>query len=393
MYYSHFGLGQPPFKITPDTKLFFPGGNRGATLQALLYAVNSGEGIVKVVGEVGSGKTMLCRMLQAEMPKRIEVVYLANPNVSPEDVLHAIAFDLHLPVQPGDNRLLVMQTLHDHLLRQYMENRRVVVFIEEAQAMPLATLEAIRLLTNLETGKDKLLQIVMFGQPELDKHLSLDSMRQLKERITYSFYLPPLKIDEIRDYLNSRLRACGHRGNDVFQSGAVKEIAKFSRGLLRRVNILADKSLLAAFATGAQIVDRQHVQLAARDSDFARRPVENVAKKAAILAGAVALGLAGWFFWPGHNPWMLDTRIKDKDAAAGTKADPAKGAATADAKPDGAKATATAAVEGAAGKSDPAVAKAGTAKDRAPLLGLEVLTPYLEPMLDPELKVLDRKPR
>ncbi len=377
MYYTHFGLNQPPFKITPDTKLFFPGGNRGSTLHALLYTLNSGEGIVKVVGEVGSGKTMLCRMLQAEMPKRIEVVYLANPNVSPEDVLHAIAFDLHLPVLPGDNRLLVMQSLHDHLLRQYMENRRVVVFIEEAQAMPLATLEAIRLLSNLETRQDKLLQIVMFGQPELDKHLGLDSMRQLKERITYSFYLPPLKVEEVRDYLTLRLRACGHRGNDVFQPGAVKEIAKYSRGLLRRVNILADKSLLAAFAAGAQIVDRQHVQLAARDSDFARRSLENVAKKAAVLATITAFAAGAWFLWPGNNPWTIAAPLASEKPSPGSLA-------------ESSKVTGTAAQQA---PSATAVANSPNSKEHPSLIGLEVLTPHLEPMLDPELRALDIKPR
>ena len=138
MYYEYFGLKQPPFKITPDTSLFFPGGNRGAVLQALIYAVTQGEGIVKVVGEVGAGKTMLCRMLQVELPDNVEIVYLDNPSLSPENILHAIAFELKLNVSETDNRLKVMNELQNYLLDRHAENRQIVVFIEEAQGATAA---------------------------------------------------------------------------------------------------------------------------------------------------------------------------------------------------------------------------------------------------------------
>jgi len=137
MYYDYFGLNQPPFRITPDTSLFFPGGDRGAILEALVYGVKNGEGMVKVVGEVGSGKTMLCRMLEKELPDRVEVVYLANPSLSPENILHAIAFELKLPVQSNTSRLHVMNKLQQYLLERHSQNRQVVVFVEEAQGMPL----------------------------------------------------------------------------------------------------------------------------------------------------------------------------------------------------------------------------------------------------------------
>lgn len=163
MYYPHFGLKEPPFKITPNTDFFFSGGNRGAVLDALVYAIVNGEGIIKVVGEVGSGKTMLCRMLQTILPEKIESIYLANPSVAPEDVLDAIAFELQLELPKDADRLKVMQVLQAHLLKRHAEGRQVVIFVEEAQGMPLATLEEIRLLSNLETRQDKLLQIVLFG--------------------------------------------------------------------------------------------------------------------------------------------------------------------------------------------------------------------------------------
>jgi len=216
MYHEYFGLNQAPFKITPDTSLFFPGGNRGAVLDALIYAITSGEGIVKVVGEVGSGKTMLCRMLEVELPENVEVVYLANPSLSPDNILHAIAFELKISVDENEDRLKVMHELQEFLLKKHAENCQVVVFVEEAQSMPIATLEEIRLLSNLETKQNKLLQIVLFGQPELDQTLAKKEIRQLKERITYSFYLNPFKLEEIKEYLNARLRACGYRSDQLF---------------------------------------------------------------------------------------------------------------------------------------------------------------------------------
>ena len=268
MYYDYFGLNQPPFRITPDTSLFFPGGDRGAVLDALIYAIVNGEGMVKVVGEVGSGKTMLCRMLEKELPDKVEVVYLANPSLSPENILHAIAFELKLTLTPETSRLEVMHNLQEYLLKRHAENRQVVVFVEEAQAMPIATLEEIRLLSNLETQQSKLLQIVLFGQPELDELIANPEIRQLKERITYSFQLNPFVSEHIRDYLNSRLRASGYRAGEVFDKSAIRQIERYSKGLLRRVNILADKAMLAAFATNTNQVTAEHVRQAARDSEF-----------------------------------------------------------------------------------------------------------------------------
>ena len=270
MYNDHFGLKRAPFRITPDTKLFYPGGNRGEILEALIYAVTSGEGIVKVVGEVGSGKTMLCRMLEERLVDKVDIVYLANPSLSPEDTLHAIALEMKLDVGPEANRLQVMHVLQERLLQKHAENRQVVVFVEEAQSMPIATLEEIRLLSNLETNRDKLLQIVLFGQPELDENLEQSEIRQLKERITHSFYLDAFTPEQMREYVNFRMRAVGYRGPDIFRGGAYRRMARASEGLTRRINILADKALLAAFAEDTFDVGKRHVKIAINDSQFVR---------------------------------------------------------------------------------------------------------------------------
>ena len=298
MYYAHFGLKQPPFKITPNTEFFYLGGNRGAVLDALIYAVKNGEGIIKVVGEVGSGKTMLCRMLQVALPESVESIYLANPSVAPEDILHAIAFELQLELPKNADRLKVMQVLQTHLLERHAAGRQVVIFVEEAQGMPLATLEEIRLLSNLETKHDKLLQIVLFGQPELDENLNQTNIRQLRERITHSFNLAPLQTKEIGEYLIFRLRAAGYFGPHLFSNAAISKIATSALGLVRRVNILADKSLLAAFADNEYQVTPKHVQAAIGDSEFGLEALKRQAKKSqafmwvALLLLGLGLGYA-----------------------------------------------------------------------------------------------------
>jgi len=292
MYLDHFGLREAPFRITPHTDFFFQGANRGATLEALLYAITHDEGIVKVSGEVGSGKTMLCRVLMERLPSTVETIYLANPSLSRDEILFAIGDELKLELDKG-RMTRVLRALQDHLIKLFGEGRRVVVLIDEAHAMPDESLEEIRLLSNLESNRHKLLQMVLFGQPELDKHLSTDGMRQLKERITHSFRLEPLVRSDIDSYIDFRMRAAGYRGPKVFNPGAVRLVASASQGLTRRVNILADKSLLAAFALGAHAVTETEVKRAVRDSEFYRAKISM--QKVWIGAAALAAGLAlGW---------------------------------------------------------------------------------------------------
>jgi MSHA biogenesis protein MshM len=291
MYYEHFGLTQAPFKITPNTDFFFTGGNRGPVLEALIYAITHGEGIVKVSGEVGSGKTMLCNMLQNRLPPNVESVYLAHPSVAPEEALHAIAFELGLGIDRHADRLEVMHALQQHLLQQHAAGHRVVLFIEESQSMPLATLEEIRLLSNLETRNDKLLQMVLFGQPELDEILRRPDIRQLRDRIAHSFRLDPLGDDEVREYLMFRMRAAGYRGPEIFSATVVRQIARASSGLTRRINLIADKALLAAFSENTHTIEPRHVRAALRDSEFGHAP--RGARSGVPYAWAAAALVAG----------------------------------------------------------------------------------------------------
>jgi MSHA biogenesis protein MshM len=344
MYYDHFGLTQAPFKITPNTEFFFTGGNRGPVLEALIYAITHGEGIVKVSGEVGSGKTMLCNMLQSRLPDNVESVYLANPSVAPDEVLHAIAFELQLGLERTADRLEVMHCLQDYLVQRHAEGKRVVVFIEESQSMPLATLEEIRLLSNLETRTDKLLQIVLFGQPELDEMLRRPDIRQLRDRIAHSFQLEPLTHEQVREYLTFRMRAAGYRGPEIFSPQVVKQIARASEGLTRRINLIADKALLAAFSENTHTIQPTHVLAALRDSEFNRAPHRASRRPAwvaiALVAGT-ALGATLYAFVDGRLNGQLTRAVAAVPASSRVQpyqqqadgGEPARSSAAADQRP------------------------------------------------------------
>lgn len=304
LYLEHFGLKEPPFRITPHTDFFFDGADRGATLEALLYAIQHEEGIVKVVGEVGSGKTMLCRVLIERLPKNVETIYLANPSFTRDEILYAVAEELKIEFS-RERVTIALRALQDRLIESYAQGRRTVILIDEAHAMPEETLEQVRLLSNLETHRHKLLQIVLFGQPELDEVLAVASLRQLKDRITHGFRMRPLSQAEAATYLSFRMRAAGYRGPDLFGDAAVAAITRASSGLTRRINILADKSLLAAFSEGAHGVTDRHARAAVADSEFAprwraRRPA---LAYAAFAAAGVLIGAgAYWLFSPQPVP-------------------------------------------------------------------------------------------
>lgn len=291
MYLEHFGLREPPFRITPHTEFFFSGANRGATLEALLYAITAGEGLVKVTGEVGSGKTMLCRVLMERLPETVETLYLAVPSLTRDEMLAAIGDELGIDTT-GANTTKLIRLLQEKLIAIHAAGRQVVALIDEAHAMPLATLEEVRLLSNLETGTEKLLQLVLFGQPELDEHLALPNMRQLKERITHAFTLAPLPPREIRDYVGFRMRAAGYHGPDLFDDEVLAIIADASEGLTRRINIYADKALLAAFAAGTHTVSADHARAAVSDTQIVVRRRESPHKMVLAIAAALVAGIA-----------------------------------------------------------------------------------------------------
>ncbi len=304
MYEDYFGLDRSPFKITPDTSLFYEGGKRGDILAALVYAVHRGEGIIKVVGEVGSGKTMLCRMLQLKLPETVEIIYIANPSVSPEDILFVIAHELSIPVDRSASKHEVMHALQDFLLQRHMENKQVVLFVEEAQGMPIETLEEIRLLSNLETDQHKLLQIILFGQPELDINLANQEIRQLRERITHHFNLEPLNDEEIHGYLNFRMREVGYTGPELVSKSLAKKVSQNSDGLLRRINIIADKILLSAFADGTHTLTAKHVVAAVKDSAFDDESSKPAGNKMWMLMGILLIAAFAFAMYQTRGQWM-----------------------------------------------------------------------------------------
>lgn len=267
---QHFGLQQAPFTLTPNTRFYVDLPAQRQAYELVHYALASGEGFVKVVGEVGTGKTMLCRRLLNELQQQGSVtLYLPNPQLSADALWLALARELELTAK-GRSITAVQQALQQQLLQLAQQRRQVVLLVDEAQSMPRATLEALRLVSNLETEQQKLLQIVLFGQPELDELLQQPGLRQLQQRITTSASLSPLaSTDMLADYLQQRLSAAGHRGMQIFSREAVDYLWQASGGIPRLVNILAAKSLLAGYGQGAGQIQRTHVALAAADTESA----------------------------------------------------------------------------------------------------------------------------
>lgn len=268
MYLEHFGLREYPFSITPDTSFFFKSSGAQKALNTLLMALHMGEGFIKITGEVGTGKTLLCRKLINSLGKDYKVAYIFNPYREPLSLCLEVCQELGATVaeEQMDNQYQVLQALSARMLELNRAGMRVVICLDEAQAMPVATLETLRLLTNLESQKQRLAQIVIFGQPELNDKLDHPSIRQLKQRITYSYQLPTLAKAQFEAYLRHRLLAAGHADGRLFSAGAVRALRVHSRLVPRRINILAHKTLLCAYGDSSQQVERRHVLAAVRDS-------------------------------------------------------------------------------------------------------------------------------
>ncbi len=272
MYLDHFGLSELPFGITPDTSFTVLTHSHQEALNTLLVALNSGEGFIKITGEVGTGKSLLCRRLLQALPENAVSAYLPNPYLAPRTLLLALAEELGVAVDNTSDDYHLLKCVNEALLAYAGDERPVVVCIDEAQAMPLETLESLRLLSNLETEKRKLLQIVLFGQPELDRKLAEPSVRQLLQRIAFHYRLGSLGREEVGNYLAHRLRVAGYRGEEVFEPRAVRSLHRASRGTPRLLNILAHKSLLAVYGEGNHAVLPRHVRQAAADTEGAASP-------------------------------------------------------------------------------------------------------------------------
>lgn len=302
MYLSFFGLAEKPFALTPNTAFLVRLAPYQACLNLLRVALEEGEGFVKVTGEVGTGKTLLCRallnVLGAE-DERWQLAWLPNPALSSGTLYRALAQELRIAGAERLDSHALPAALNQRLIELAAQGRRTVLLIDEAQALPAKTLEALRLLTNLETEHCKLLQVVLFGQPELDALLERPQLRQLRQRITFSYRLRPLDLADTRRYVEERLQHAGHRGLPLFDGRALRRLAAGSGGIPRLINILAHKALMAAFGAGSRRVGVRHVQRALADSEetrAARRP-SPAALRWGVAGAALLLALLGLWAW------------------------------------------------------------------------------------------------
>jgi MSHA biogenesis protein MshM len=265
MYLQFFGLHDYPFKLTPDKALFYAYPKHQEALNTLMVALLSGEGFVKVTGEVGTGKTLLCRKLLAALDGNFHTAWLPNPQYDAMGLRRAVAEELGIDTTGLDDHRL-NQRMNERLLALHGQGKHVVLVVDEAQSMSVEALEALRLLTNLETEKTKLLQIVLFGQPELDEILARPGIRQLRQRITFASHITPMDAASVGDYIMHRLRRVGYNGPSLFERSATTLLAKTSRGVPRVINILAHKSLMSAYGRGERLITRRHVEHAILDT-------------------------------------------------------------------------------------------------------------------------------
>ena len=294
MYNKHFGLREAPFSITPDTSFSFASGVFQEALNTLLIAVKNGEGFIKITGEVGTGKTLLCRKFLASLDESFVTAYIPNPYLEPSTLLIALADELNLNVKRDLDQHLMLKTLTLAMLDFARKGKRVLVCLDEAQAMPLETLEALRLLSNLETEKRKLIQVVLFGQSELNDKLELPSLRQLKQRIAFHYEMQPLSREELDYYVAHRLTVAGQQGGTLFSKRALAVLYRASGGIPRLVNIICHKSLLLVFGEGKQQVGEKHIRLAASDTPAAKPEHQTRWLWAALALLGLSLGVGSW---------------------------------------------------------------------------------------------------
>jgi len=317
MYLHHFGLRESPFSLTPDTSFFFACSSYQEALNTLLVAARNGEGFIKITGEVGNGKTLLCRKFLATLNQgrqtttligtqdqevaappvpRFITAYIPNPYLEPNSLLLALAEEFRVPLEKTTDQHQLLKGLTHSLLECARNGQRALLCLDEAQAMPLESLEVLRLLTNLETEKRKLLQVVLFGQPELNERLKHHSIRQLRQRISFQYDLQGLRKNELERYLRHRLAVAGFAGETLFSDRAVTKLHRITGGTPRLVNIVAHKALMLAFSDGRQQVFPRHIRDAAADTPEVRRdwlPWAVALTGAAVIA---SLGIAWvWF--------------------------------------------------------------------------------------------------
>jgi type II secretory pathway predicted ATPase ExeA len=320
MYLSHFGLHKWPYKLTPDLSFFFRQASREAVVEAVQYAIARGDAVVKVSGAVGVGKTMLLRLLTQRLSGDYQIVYLSAPNLSPTDILRVICAELSVNLTGQENKADLLSRIQKALIERYQDGQRVVMLVDEAQALTPDALEEIRLLGNLETEWDKLLQVVLFGQPELDKTLEDPRIRPLKDRLACNVTLSPLTTKEVKEYLNYRMRIAGYLETDFFSDQAARKIHRITGGLPRSINVLADKLLMAVYASGDKRLKNKHFRLAGA-------PVKQSAK-VLVISFVAGLGVIASAYFVTTVP-VADLLYGEQKEASETFAErPSEGAGT-----------------------------------------------------------------
>lgn len=289
MYQDYFKLESLPFSLTPNPNFFCRLKGHEEALNVLQFSIKSGEGFIKIIGEVGSGKTLLCRKLLENLDAEYVTAYIPNPELTSVELKKAFARELGLDPTPWYDQHELLTTIYQRLMSLHAENKKVVLLIDEAQALTDESLETLRLLTNLETPDYKLLQVVLFGQPELDERLNKVHLRQLKQRITFSYALPLMNRNDLDIYLNHRLAVAGYTHGNLFTRKARNLLYKASKGIPRIVNILSHKSLLVAYGRGDRQIDHKAVRLAVKDTELNKRFKKHVMITLTMLAGLAAI--------------------------------------------------------------------------------------------------------
>jgi len=267
MYLYHFGLGELPFTLTPNTSFYLPMAMHDEALAVLSTALQTGEGFIKVIGEVGTGKTLLCRKLLNDIPDHFVTAYIPNPYLNPDELRRAVAVELGVKQAQHISVQLLTQRIQARLLELHSQGHSVVLILDEAQALPEDSLEALRLFTNLETETRKLLQVVLFAQPELDDRLAKTEFRQLRQRITFTYKLRAMNAQEVQQYIHHRLQVAGYKGADLFPVKICQKMAQVSQGIPRLVNILCHKMLMLAYGQGHYTMTAKILKSAVEDTE------------------------------------------------------------------------------------------------------------------------------
>ncbi len=296
MYTSYFGLSEKPFAITPDPRYLFMSERHAEALAHLLYGITDAGGFIQLTGEVGTGKTTVVRSLLERMPRHADVAVILNPQLTPTQFVLTICEELGIFVsdQDADSIKSLIDLLNHRLLEAHGRGRRVVVIVDEAQNLSTETLEQVRLLTNLETASQKLLQVILIGQPELREVLARVELRQLAQRVTGRYHLNPLSSGETAAYVNHRMRVAGN-ATQVFTAAALREIHRLSKGVPRIINVISDRSLLGAFTQDSPVIGPSLVRGAA--SEVYGRPIRSpwlmvlAGASVAVTVAVMAIGL------------------------------------------------------------------------------------------------------